>query len=162
MRNPALYTSHTPEWATPLWLYTFLDRRFHFTLDPCATEDNAKCDLYSTKEDDGLAQPWGDHRVFMNPPYGNDLPFWIRKAHDAALQGALVVALIPARTDTTYWNKYVMAADEVIFIEGRIKFGGQRNSAPFPSAIIVFRPGGSKRPPAFSSIKAKSIQEVIG
>jgi phage N-6-adenine-methyltransferase len=52
----------------------------------------------------------------------------------------LVAALLPARTDTAWWHDYVIPyASEIRFIRGRLKFGGAKNSAPFPSALIIFK-----------------------
>lgn len=112
---------------------------FYFTLDPCSTHDNHKCDKYFTIEDDGLSQEWSNDVVFMNPPYGREIKLWIQKAYEESLKGAVVVCLIPARTDTTYWHNYIFGkASEIRFVKGRLKFGDGKNSAPFPSAVIVF------------------------
>ena len=79
----------------------------------------------------------------MNPPYGKEIGAWMQKAYESAQGGALVVCLVPARTDTKWWHEYA-AKGEVTFVRGRLKFGGQKNSAPFPSAIVVFEPKGEK------------------
>ena len=128
------------EWSTPQILYDTLNEEFSFTLDPCATAESAKCTRYFTQETDGLAQDWGVERVFMNPPYGRVIGLWVAKAYEAAGKGALVVGLLPARTDTRWFHKYIYndSADEVRFIAGRIKFGGGKNTAPFPSMIVVW------------------------
>ncbi len=132
------YSSATEEWSTPQEFYDQLDGEFHFTLDPCATVENAKCANFYTKEDDGLSKDWHGV-VFMNPPYGRAIKHWIKKAYEESLKGATVVCLIPARTDTSYWHEYVIGGGaEVRFIKGRLKFGGHTNSAPFPSAVVVF------------------------
>lgn len=137
--NRALLTSTTPEWATPADFFQELDREFRFDLDPCATKDNAKCADYFTKEQDGLAQDWGGRRVFCNPPYGRELPRWVRKCYEESRKGALVVMLIPARTDTAYFHDYIYhKAKEVRFIRGRLHFNGHRNAAPFPSMVVIF------------------------
>jgi phage N-6-adenine-methyltransferase len=133
------YSSASCEWSTPQWLFDALAREFAFTLDPCATRENAKCPRFFTREDDGLAQDWGDAVVFMNPPYGDVISRWMWKAYDSARKGATVVCLVPARTDTAWWHLYAMKG-EVRLLRGRLKFGNARNSAPFPSAIVVFRP----------------------
>lgn len=134
-RFDGLFSSLTPEWATPQGLFDQLDREFGFTLDPCSTDDNAKCLKHYTRREDGLSQSWAGERVFMNPPYGTELPFWIAKAHR---EEALVVALIPSRTDTAWWHNHVMQADEIRFIRGRVRFDGSAKDAPFPSAIVVW------------------------
>lgn len=137
--NRALLTSTTPEWATPSDFFQELDREFRFDLDPCATKENAKCADYFTKEQDGLAQNWGGRRVFCNPPYGRELPKWVRKCYEESRKGALVVMLIPARTDTAYFHDYIYhKAREVRFIRGRLHFNGHENAAPFPSMVVIF------------------------
>jgi len=134
MVNNGLFTSNTDLWSTPQSLFDELDKEFHFTLDVCATDENAKCERYFTKEDDGLSQEWKGV-CWMNPPYGREIGKWIKKAYESR---ATVVCLIPARTDTAWWHDYVMKAKEIRYIRGRLKFGGSKNSAPFPSAIVVF------------------------
>lgn len=134
------FSSKTNEWSTPQSFFNELDKEFNFTLDPCATHDNAKCDKYYTIEDDGLLQDWSKDIVFMNPPYGREIKHWVQKAYEESLKGATVVCLIPARTDTTYWHDYIFnKADDIRFIKGRLKFGDGKNSAPFPSAVIVYK-----------------------
>lgn len=133
------YSSKTDLWATPQDFFNRLNEEFAFTLDPCSDGTNNKCDLYFTKEDDGLAQDWTHQTVFMNPPYGRVIGDWIRKAYEESERGATVVCLIPARTDTRYWHEYVMKAEEIRLVKGRLKFGDGKNSAPFPSAVVIFR-----------------------
>lgn len=133
-----LQQPETDVWATPQWLFDALNKEFGFTLDPCSDGTNAKCPKFYTPHENGLLRDWGTETVFMNPPY-SEVDEWMRKAYGAALEGATVVCLIPARTDTKWWHDYVMKA-EIRFIKGRLKFGDAENSAPFPSAIIVFRP----------------------
>lgn len=140
------YSSKTDAWATPQCFFDRLDDEFNFVLDPCADELNAKCSKYYTKEDDGLSQDWDvGGNVFMNPPYGRVIGVWIRKAYTESCKGVKVVALIPARTDTRYWHEYVMRAEEIRLVRGRLKFGDGSNSAPFPSAVVVFN-GEDKSP----------------
>ena len=135
------YSSRSPEWSTPQWLFDALDGEFGFTLDPCATTTNAKCATFFTAVEDGLAQDWRDHVVFMNPPYGTVIGRWMAKAYEAARAGATVVCLVPSRTDTHWWHRHAMKG-EVRLLRGRLKFGDGKNSAPFPSAVVVFRPAG--------------------
>lgn len=133
------YSSKSNEWATPQNLFDELNDEFNFTLDPCATDENAKCSKYFTIEDDGLSKDWSKDVVFMNPPYGREIKKWIKKAYEESLNGATVVCLIPARTDTTYWHDFIFdKADDIRFLRGRLKFGNSKNSAPFPSAIVVY------------------------
>jgi phage N-6-adenine-methyltransferase len=128
----------TDVWATPQWLFDALNKEFGFTLDPCSDGNNAKCPKFYTPRENGLLRDWGTETVFMNPPY-SDVDEWMRKAYGAAQEGATVVCLVPARTDTQWWHEYVMKG-EVRLLRGRLKFGNAENSAPFPSAIAVFRP----------------------
>jgi phage N-6-adenine-methyltransferase len=111
----------------------------NFDLDVCALPENAKCKKYFTPEIDGLKQEWTG-AVWCNPPYGRQIKHWIKKGYESSLKGAKVVMLIPARTDTTYWHDYVMKG-EIEFIRGRLKFGDSKNSAPFPSAVVIFKGG---------------------
>ena len=136
------FSSNTNEWETPQDLYDKLNAEFRFTLDPCATSETAKCPKYFTKKDNGLEQSWGNEVVFMNPPYGREIKYWIKKAYEESLKGATVVCLIPARTDTIYWHDYIFGKAEIRFIKGRLKFSKCSYGAPFPSAVVVF---GKKR-----------------
>ena len=134
------YSSKTNEWSTPQDFFDELDKEFNFTLDPCATSENAKCTKYFTVEDDGLKQDWSNDVVFMNPPYGREIKYWVQKAYEESLKGATVVCLIPSRTDTKYWHDYIFGkADDIRFLKGRLKFGGSKNPAPFPSAVVVYK-----------------------
>lgn len=134
------YSSKSNEWATPQNLFDELNDEFYFTLDPCATDENAKCSKYFTIEDNGLSKDWSNDVVFMNPPYGREIKKWIKKAYEESLNGATVVCSIPARTDTTYWHDFIFdKANDIRFLRGRLKFGNSKNSAPFPSAIVVYQ-----------------------
>jgi phage N-6-adenine-methyltransferase len=135
-----MFSSKSNEWETPKDFFEKLNWRFGpFTLDPCASEDSAKCTKYYTVNDDGLSKNWDNNTVFVNPPYGREINSWIKKAFDESKnENTTVVMLIPARTDTRYWHDYVMKAKEVHFVKGRLKFGDSSNSAPFPSAVVVF------------------------
>lgn len=134
------FSSATDDWATPQEFFDELDAEFDFTLDVCASDSNAKCGLYFTRDDDGLSQTWDAERCWMNPPYGREIKGWMRKAYGSSLEGALVVCLVPARTDTAWWHDYAAKATEIRFVRGRLRFGSAKHSAPFPSAVVVFRP----------------------
>jgi len=135
------YSSQDTNWSTPEDFFRMLDHEFHFTLDPCATTENAKCKKFYTKATNGLFASWAGEIVFMNPPYGREIAKWVKKAYIEATQGgATVVCLIPSRTDTRWWHDYIMKANEIRYIKGRLKFGESKNSAPFPSAVAIFRP----------------------
>lgn len=139
MINQALFTSNSDEWGTPLKLFDELNKEFHFTLDPCASCENHKCDKYYTAEDDGLKQSWKNEVVFCNPPYSK-IKEWVKKCYDEYIEnGTTVVLLIPARTDTTYFHNYIYGFAELRFIKGRLHFNESKNSAPFPSMLCVFR-----------------------
>ena len=134
--NKALLSSNTCEWETPQLFFDALNAEHHFDVDVCATANNAKCERYYTKEQDGLSQQWKGV-CWMNPPYGREIGKWMRKAYESSLYGATVVCLVPARTDTAWWHDYAMKG-EVEFVRGRLKFGGSKSNAPFPSAIVTF------------------------
>lgn len=141
--NQALLSSKKMDWCTPQALFDELDREFNFTLDVAASDVNAKCGQYYTEEQDALAQPW-QGTVFCNPPYGRKIGKWVYKAYTSSKDGATVVLLIPSRTDTSYWHEYIFPNAEIRFLRGRIKFehedGTVLNPAPFPSAVVIFRP----------------------
>jgi phage N-6-adenine-methyltransferase len=133
------FRSDTDLWETPQALFDVLDAEFGFTLDVCALPENAKCPVFHTHEQDGLQQLWAGV-CWCNPPYGTVIGRWVQKAYELALAGALVVCLLPARCDTRWWHDYVLPSAEVRYLKGRLKFGGTANSAPFPSAVVIFRP----------------------
>ena len=137
----AVMTSSTRmDWATPEEWFRYLDLEFKFTLDPCCHHHTAKCAKHYTPEEDGLSKSWADERVFMNPPYGGDLPRWMAKAFwECRDNMALVVCLVPARVDTKWWHDFA-SKGEVRFPIGRLRFAGAEHSAPFPVAIVIFRP----------------------
>ena len=132
------FSSERHDWETPQYPFDGLNAEFRFELDVCATAVTAKCRRYFSLEDDALSQPWGGV-CWMNPPYGRQIELWMRKAVESALAGALVVCLVPARTDTRWWHQYATRG-EIPYLRGRLKFGQAANSAPFPSAIVVLRP----------------------
>ena len=138
-----LMSSNSPEWATPQSLFDELDEEFHFTLDPCSTHQNKKCEKHYTKEDDGLSKDWSGEVVFCNPPYGREIVDWVKKCHEESTRGTTCVMLIPARTDTAWFHDYIYHNHEIRFIRGRLRFGDSDQNAPFPSMIIVM--GGRYR-----------------
>jgi site-specific DNA-methyltransferase (adenine-specific) len=154
-----MFSKKSDEWETPQDFYDKLDQEFHFTLDPCATDENHKCKKYYTMEEDGLSKDWGGERVFINPPYSQS-KLWIEKAYHQARKhkDTTCVILVPARTDTRYFHEFCMKADEIRFIKGRLKFGGQKNSAPFPSMVVVFENFSMENPsyiPRLSAMERK-------
>ena len=140
MNTAVHFSSATDEWATPQDFFDKQNEIYHFTLDVCATPENAKCAIFFTKANNGLEQSWAGERCWMNPPYGREIGLWMRKAYEESRRGALVVCLVPSRTDTRWWHDYVMESGRVIFIRGRLRFGGAKHCAPFPSALVVFKP----------------------
>ncbi|MDD4378320.1 MAG: DNA N-6-adenine-methyltransferase [Eubacteriales bacterium] len=140
MNTAVMFSSKTDLWATPQDFYDNLNKEFNFTLDPCATHENAKCDKYFTTKENGLKQDWGGETVFCNPPYGRAIKDWVEKCYkESKKPNTTVVMLIPARTDTKYFHKYIYhKAKEIRFVKGRLKFGNAKNSAPFPSMVVVF------------------------
>lgn len=143
MNREVMFSSKTDQWATPNSFFAEIDKEFHFTLDPCANEYNHKCDKWYGKEDNGLLQDWGGHRVFCNPPYGREIIKWVRKAYyESHKDNTLVCMLIPARTDTKYFHDYIQHRAEVRFIRGRLKFGSSENAAPFPTMLVIWRAPG--------------------
>ena len=141
MNTELMFSSKTDLWETPQDLFDKLNNEFQFTLDVCATPENAKCDKFYTKEQDGLKHPWKGI-VWCNPPYGRGIGQWVRRALFASVSGSTVVMLLPARTDTKWFHDYIYKRNnvEIRFIRGRLKFGGSKNSAPFPSMVVVFMP----------------------
>jgi len=130
------FSSKTDLWETPQSFFDRYHARYGFTLDVCATAENAKCPRFYTQKENALIQPW-DGVCWMNPPYGREIGRWMAKAWASFCEGAAVVCLVPARTDTKWWHDYAMKG-EIEFIKGRLKFGGHTNSAPFPSAVVAF------------------------
>ena len=136
----AMFSSDSDEYGTPRSFFDKLNRMFNFTLDPCSTDDNHKVQKHYTKEDDGLSKSWAGETAFVNPPY-SDVAAWVRKAAEESRKGdTTVVMLIPSRTDTKYWHDYIMReASCVYFVKGRLRFeSNKKNTAPFPSAVVVF------------------------
>ena len=140
MNTKGIFSSRTDEWSTPQDLFDVLNEKYHFDLDPCADTFNHKCELYYTKEEDGLKRPWEGHNVYCNPPYGREIGKWVQRGYEQSkLPNTSVVMLLPARTDTKWFHEFIYGKGEITFLKGRLKFGNSRNSAPFPSMIVVFK-----------------------
>ncbi len=140
MNTDVMFSSKTDNWATPPEFFKELDKEFHFNLDPAADEFNHKCDRYFTIAENGLLQEWGGNSVFCNPPYGREIGKWVEKAYRTNKEsGDLVVMLLPARTDTKWFHDFIYHKAEIRFVKGRLKFGGSKNSAPFPSMVVIYR-----------------------
>jgi site-specific DNA-methyltransferase (adenine-specific) len=144
-----MMTSTRLDWETPPEIFDPLNAEFRFSLDVCATLATTKCISHYSPTDDALSRPWVNacegfkHRCWMNPPYGRQIGKWVKKAYEESSLGGVVVCLLPARTDTAWWHDYCMKASEIRYIRGRLKFlqdGMHMGPAPFPSAIVIFRP----------------------
>ena len=137
-------TGKKDDWGTPQWLFDELNKEFNFTLDPAASYENAKCKKYYTVVEDGLKQDWTGERVFCNPPYSKKTKSnpgqeaWIKKCYEEG-QKTTVILLLPARTDTIAFHKYIYGRSDIRFLKGRIKFQGAKHGAPFPSMVVIFR-----------------------
>jgi site-specific DNA-methyltransferase (adenine-specific) len=147
--NNVHFKSSDREWETPEAIFQPLKKEFNILVDVCANAENTKCKAYFDRKINGLTANWGNAikltgskntACWMNPPYGRGIDSWIKKAHDEALKGVTTVALIPARTDTSWFHNYIHNKQEVRFLKGRIKFVDAESSAPFPSMIVIFRP----------------------
>lgn len=140
MNQQVLFSTQSDLWETPKPFFDRLNDEFHFELDVCANPQNAKCSRFYTLLDDGLSMPWKGV-VWCNPPYGRSVGKWVSKAADSALcDGATVVMLLPARTDTQWFHKFILGKAEIRFVKGRLRFGKSKCNAPFPSMVAVFRP----------------------
>lgn len=152
MNTDLMFSSKSDEWETPQWLFDELNKEFGFEIDVAASDENHKCDIYFKKNPDpmhfdGLNADWGGHIVFCNPPYGREIGKWVKKAYETQKSAwnyrykTIVVMLIPARTDTRWFHEYIYKNEkaEVRFIKGRLKFGNAKNSAPFPSMVVIFK-----------------------
>lgn len=152
MNTKLMFSSISNEWETPKDFYEKLNDEFNFTLDPCCTKDNHKCDKFYTMEDDGLSKDWSGETVYVNPPYGRQIGKWVAKCwNEWTINKITCVMLIPSRTDTSWFHNYIYGVAQIRFIEGRLKFinrllpswNGEENckiySAPFPSMIVIFK-----------------------
>lgn len=148
MINKALFTSNKEDWETPQDFYDRLNAKYHFEWDLAASDDNAKCSCYFTRDDNSLEQDWGglSGNLFLNPPYGRELKLWVKKAATTGLKDKQnLVMLTPSRTDTSYWHDYIFNHAEIKFLRGRLKFevdGISGDSAPFPSAVVIYTGDG--------------------
>lgn len=143
MRNiKTMLSSEYMDWGTPQDFFDKLNKEFNFTLDPCATQETAKCKHYFTPKENGLLQSWSDEVVFCNPPYGKEIKNWVIKCYQESQKpNTKIVMLIPARTDTAYFHDYILGKAEIRFVKGRLKFVGKQKgsgAAPFPSCIVIF------------------------
>ena len=135
-----MFSSEKDDWETPQYLFDELNNEFHFTLDPCASVFNHKCEKYFTKNENGLNQYWKGETVFCNPPYGREIGKWVKKCYLHGKNGdGIAVMLIPSRTDTKWFHEYVYHKAEIRFIKSRLKVGDSKSNAPFPSMIVIVK-----------------------
>jgi phage N-6-adenine-methyltransferase len=152
-------------WATPQYLFDWLDEEFKFDLDAAANEHNYKCDKFFTPNEDypegAFAFNWNEFgkSIWLNPPYSNPYP-WVKKAYEESLRGCTVVCLLPADISTKWFHDWVIGKAEIRFIQGRISFDGEKKGAPkFGSMIAIYGPNitpkviGVKRPDKPKEIK---------
>jgi phage N-6-adenine-methyltransferase len=148
------FQSGNKEWETPEAFFKPYEKEFNIKLDVCATAENAKCKAFFDKKVNGLHASWslvndiisqGKAACWMNPPYGRGIEKWVKKAYDESLKGVTTIALLPARTDTSWFHNYIYNKHEVRFLKGRIKFVDALSSAPFPSMIVIFSPKKQNR-----------------
>lgn len=126
---------------TPRDLFESFNAEFDFRVDACASSHNAKLPYYFDERLDGLKQDWAAwRRVWCNPPYGAAIPIWISKAIEEAKRGCTSVLLVPASTSTAWFRELVWNRCELRFIDGKIKFVGCKNVAPFHSMLLVYGP----------------------
>ena len=138
MNTELMFSSKTDMWATPQAYFDEVAKEFVFSVDVCANKENTKVNKFFSIEDNGLVQKW-EGICWMNPPYGREIGKWIKKAYESAEQGATVVGLLPARTDTKWFHTYIYGKAEIRFIKGRLKFGDCKNAAPFPSMLVIWK-----------------------
>lgn len=141
-----MFSSRTNEWATPQQFFDRLDEEFGFDLDVAATPENAKCDKFFTEKQDGLEQDWHENSeskaVFCNPPFGGQTGLWVEKAFNESQKGCTVVVVIPFRSDTSYLHDFAFnKAHEIRLVRGRLKYNDGDTASPFPTAVIIFKPG---------------------
>lgn len=147
-----MFSTGNQEWRTPPWLLRHLEERigFRFVLDAAATDENTLCENWYTREQNALAQDWADEvyrlemrpglgAVWCNPPYGHSESLrWAKKGYETGQAGTAVAMLLPARTDTEFFHRYVAGKAIIYFIEGRLKFSDATAGAPFPSIVAVW------------------------
>lgn len=148
MNRELMFSNKDNSWCTPQDFFDELNKEFNFNLDPCATPKSAKCKRFFTIDDDGLKQDWGGAVAFVNPPYGREIKKWVKKCYEESKKpNTVIVLLIPARTDTSYFHDYIYGKAEIRFVRGRLKFIDLNSNtppedytpAPFPSMLAIYR-----------------------
>jgi site-specific DNA-methyltransferase (adenine-specific) len=138
--NEALFSSVRTGWCTPSWILTLVEKVGPIGLDPCSNmESGVRATERWEKSDDGLSREWGGHGlVYVNPPYGREIGPWMVKCRDEGRRGVEIIALVPSRTDTRWFQDCALTADQILLYRGRLVFEGAPNAAPFPSAVLYW------------------------
>ena len=140
MNTELMFSSKKMDWTTPQDFFDKLNQEFEFTLDVASSKENHKCNKYFTEEENGLIQDWSNNVCFCNPPYGREIKKWVKKCYEEGQkENTIVVMLIPARTDTSYFHDYIYNKSEIRFIRGRLRFGDGKSPAPFPSMVVIYK-----------------------
>ena len=136
------FKSKSVEYSTPIEIVEPLVKEFNLKLDVCASKENHKCERYYNKEEDSLNREWSmKGNCWMNPPWSRELKKWVIKAYEESQKGSTIVCLLPVRTNTLWWHKYIIdTGAEVRFLKGEIKFNGMERGLWMPCAIVIFRP----------------------
>ena len=139
MPVPSMTKFSTDNWATPKAFFDKLDTKYHFTLDPCASDTNTKCQKYYTKADDGRTKHWTGEVCWVNPPYGKELKSWVLKCFLESLKGTKIALLLPATCiSTSYFHDFVLGTARLEFVRGRLHFNDGETGAPFPSIVAYY------------------------
>jgi|SRR5580692_4229644 phage N-6-adenine-methyltransferase len=141
----------TDQWATPWDFFNELHKEFNFTLDVCASPENAKCNDYYTVDQNALCLPWTTSgTAWCNPPYSHAKQ-WVEKSYNESLAGQRVVMLLNVATDTSYWHQYIFPFAEIRFLRGRVRFvppplrQPAQDAPRYANAVIIFHPYSNER-----------------
>ena len=139
------FDSVKTDWSTHWDFFNPLNEEFNFTIDVAADSENKKCERFYDKEKNGLIQKWDNEIVWCNPPYGRDVPLWLKKGLESKKYNTTSVFLIPARTNTTWFHNICLKSDEIRFVKGRPKFYNHANKdketlhgLPVPLCLVIF------------------------
>lgn len=140
------------DWNTPESFLTHVRKMGEVGLDPCSNaQSTVGAHTAWTIDDDGLKRAWNDHGlVFVNPPYGHALKVWSIKIERESARGAEIITLVPAKTETGWFNRIRKSSDLVAFMPRRIAFVGGVHGSTFPSAVFYRGPRPGEFKDAFS------------
>jgi len=144
MNTDLLFSSKKTIWETPPEIYIPLNEKYNFKIDLAANKFNKKCSSYIPEKEDSLKKSWHEYKgwLWLNPPYGRTItPKWVEKCDHEAQEGANIIALLPARTDTLWFHYHIYKRYQIDFLKGRVRFllnGKRQDAAPFPSMIVTF------------------------